>query len=61
MDPGGLPKNSKKVNEEDASKGLRSNGATRCLQNSGENLKRTAFQNSSYFVTDRSFTADGPL
>ena len=41
----------------DASKGL----ATRCLQNFGENLRRMAFTNSFYFVTDRSFTADGGL
>ena len=36
--PGGLPKNSKKVKKEEASKGLRSNGATRCLQYFSENL-----------------------
>ena len=47
--------------KEDASKGLWSNGATRCLQNFGENLRRMAFMNSFYFVTDRSFTADGGL
>ena len=47
--------------KEDASKGLRSNGATRCLQNFGENLRRMAFTNSFYFVTDRSFTDDGGL
>ena len=40
---------------------LRWNGATRCLQNFGENLRRMAFTNSFYFVTDRSFTADGGL
>ena len=34
--PGGLPKNSKKVKKEVASKGLRSNEATRCLQDFGE-------------------------
>ena len=54
--PGGLPKNSKKVKKEVASKGLRSNGATRCLQNFGENLIRMAFTKSFYSVTDRSFT-----
>ena len=59
--PGGLPKNSQKVKKEEASKGSRSSGATRCLQNFGENLRRTAFKNSFYFVTARSFTADGGL
>ena len=44
-----------------ASKGLRSNGATRCLQNFGDNLRRMAFMSSIYFVTERSFTADGGL
>ena len=44
--------------KEDASKGLRSNGATRCLQNLGKNLIQMAFMNSFYFVRDRSFTAD---
>ena len=48
----------RKSMKEDASKGLRSNGATRCLQNFGKNLRRMAFMNSFYFVTDRSFTAD---
>ena len=57
--PGGLPKNSKKVKKEAASKDLRSNGATSCLQNFGENLRQMAFKNSFYFVTDRSFAADG--
>ena len=47
--------------KEDACKGLRSNGATRCLQIFGENLRRMAFTNLFYFVTDRSFTADGGL
>ena len=47
--------------KEDACKGLRSNGATRYLQNFGENLRRMAFMNSFHFVTDRSFTADGGL
>ena len=47
--------------KEDACKGLRSNGATRCLQIFGENLRRMAFTNSFYFVTDRSLTADGGL
>ena len=47
--------------EEDASKGLRLNGATRCLQIFGENLRRMAFTNSFYFITDRSFTVDGGL
>ena len=59
--PGVLPKNSKKVKKEVACKGLRSNGATRCLQNFGENFRRVAFKNSFYFVTARSFTADGGL
>ena len=49
----------RKSTQEDASKGFRSNGATRCLQNFGENLRRMAFTNSFCFVTDRSFTADG--
>ena len=57
--PGGFPKNSKKIKKKDACKGLRSNGATRCLQIFGENLRRMTFTNSFYFVTDRSFTADG--
>ena len=35
---------------------LRSNGATRCLKNFGENLRRMAFTKSFYSVTDRSFT-----
>ena len=43
---GGLPKNSKKINK----RGLRSNGATRCLQIFGKNLRRMAFTNSFYFV-----------
>ena len=47
--------------KEDASKGLGTNGATRCLQNFGENLRRMTFTNSFYFGTDRSFTADGGL
>ena len=34
-------------------------GANRYLQNFGENLKRMAFTNSFYFVTNGSFTADG--
>ena len=55
--PGGLPKNSKKVNK----RGLRSNGVTCCLPIFGKNLRRMAFTNSFYFVTDRSFTADGGL
>ena len=50
-----------KVKKEEASKGLWSNGATRCLQNFGENPQKVAFKNSFYFVTDRSFTADGGL
>ena len=54
-------KNSQKVKKEEASKGLWSIGATRCLQNFGENLRRMAFKNSFYFVTARSFTADGGL
>ena len=53
-------KKNQKVKEE-ASKVLRSNVATHCLQNVGENLRQTAFKNSFYFVTDRSFTADGGL
>ena len=48
---------SKKVNK----RGLRSNGATRCLQIFGENLRRMAFTNSFFFATDRLFTADGGL
>ena len=55
--PGGLPENSKKNNK----RGLRSNGATCGSQIFGENLRRMAFTNSFYFVTDRSFTADGGL
>ena len=51
----------RKSMKEDASKGLRSNGATRCLQNIGENLRQMAFMNSFYFVADSSFTADGGL
>ena len=39
--------------KEDACKGLRSNGATRCLQIFGENLRRMAFTNSFNVVTDR--------
>ena len=57
--PGGLPKNSQKVKREEASKVLGKNAETRCLQNFGENLRRMAFKNSFYFVTARSFTADG--
>ena len=56
--PGVLPKNSQKVKKEEASKGLRSIGATRCLQNFGENPRRMPFKNS---FTDGSFTADGGL
>ena len=37
---GGLPKNSKKVKKDEASKGLWLIGATRHLQNFGENLRR---------------------
>ena len=59
--PGSLPKNSQKVKKREASKGLWSIGATRCLQNFGENLRRKAFKNSFYFVTARSFTAEGGL
>ena len=47
------------VKKEVASKGLRSNGATRCFLNFGENLRQITFKNSFYFVTDKSFTADG--
>ena len=47
--------------KKEASKGLWSIGATRCLQKCGENLRRIAFTNSFYFVTARSFTADGGL
>ena len=36
-----------------------SSGTTRCLQILVENLRRIAFTNSFYFVTDSSFTADG--
>ena len=58
----GLPENSKRKSIiEDACKGLRSNGATRCLQNFGENRRRMALTISFYVVTDRSFTADGGL
>ena len=46
--PGGLPKNSKKVKKEATRKGLRSNGATCCLQNFGENLRRMTFTNLGY-------------
>ena len=53
-----FPRIQRKSVKEDASKGLRSNGATRCLQIFGENLRRMAFTNSFYSVTDRSFTAD---
>ena len=51
----------RKSMKEDTCKGSRQNGATRCLQILGENLRRMAFTNSFYFVTDRSFTADGGL
>ena len=51
----------RKSMKEDACKGLRSNGATRCLQIFGENLRRMAFTNLFYFVANRSFTADGGL
>ena len=47
--------------KEDACKGLRSNGAARCLQIFDENLRRMAFTNLFYVVADRSFTADGGL
>ena len=50
VNPGGLPKSSKKVNKEDASKGLLSNGATRCLQIFGENFRRMAFTNSFFIL-----------
>ena len=43
-----------------ASIGFRSNGATRCLQNFGENFRRMALMNSFYFVTERSFTGEAP-
>ena len=49
----------RKSMKEEACKGLRSDGATRCLQIFGENLRRMAFTNLFYFVADRSFTADG--
>ena len=42
-------------------RGLWSNGATCCLQIFCENLRQIAFTISFYFVTDRSFTADGGL
>ena len=49
--PGGLPKNSKKVNK----RGLWSNGATCCLQIFGEKIRRMAFTNSFYSLQiDRS-------
>ena len=51
----------RKSKKEDASKGLRSNGTTRCLQIFGENDRRMAFTNLFYFVADRSFTAVGGL
>ena len=51
----------KKSMKEYACKGLRSNGATRCLQLFGENLRRMAFTNLFYFAADRSCTADGGL
>ena len=58
---GSLPKNSKKVKKDETSRGLWLIGANRYLQNFGENLTRMAFTISFYFVTDRSFTADGGL
>ena len=61
LNPDGLLKNSKSVKKRGCIKGLRSNGATRCLQIFDENLRRMAFTNSFYFVTDGSFTADGGL
>ena len=51
----------RKVKKEVASKGLRSKSATRCWQNFGSYLRQMAFKNLFYFVTDRSFTADGGL
>ena len=48
----------RKLMKEDACKGSRLNGAARCLQIFGENLKRTGFTNLFYFVTDGSFTSD---
>ena len=42
VNPGGLPKNSKKSIKEDACKDLRSNGTTRCLLIFVENLRRTS-------------------
>ena len=47
--------------KEDASKGLRSNGATRCLQNFGENPQTNGVHEFILFFTGRSFTADGGL
>ena len=51
MNPGGLPENSKKVDE----RGLGDPLFTELC----ENLRRMVFMNSCYFVTDTSFTADG--
>ena len=56
-----FPRIQRKSMKEDACKGLRSNGATRCLQIFGENLRRMAFTSLFYFVADRSFKADGGL
>ena len=56
-----FPRIQRKSIKEDASKGLRLNGATSCLQNFGENLRRMVFMSSFYFDTDRSFTADGGI
>ena len=51
----------RKSMKEDACKGLRSNGATRCPQIFCENFRRMAFTSLFYFVAGRSFTADGGL
>ena len=54
---GGLPKNSKKVKKVDYDRTDR-----RVVYRSlAKTLRQMAFTNSFYFVTDRSFTADGGL
>ena len=52
---GGLLGKSQKGKKEAASEGFRSNGATRCFQNFGENLRQLASMKSFYFDTDGSF------
>ena len=58
MNPGGLPKNSKKVNERGCMQRFAIEGGNPLF---GENLRRMTFTNSFYYVTDKSFTADGGL